>query len=189
MKTCEFRLLNATLCNPAQITVRHEHNAPPTYTYSRVRIFIYLLSPIPGGPLILNPGGGPWPGMGPGLGLGPPTPPCWPKGGNPGAPGGGNWKFGGKPPGGGKGRPFGRAGGGTPFGGNGGKGMPRPAGGIIGAPGGGAPGMPNGGGGTPRSILANLLFAMLLRTLGYLENLEVEEETQRAHQLLAAASD
>ena len=57
--------------------------------------------------------------------------------------------FGGKPPGGGKGIPFGRFGGGGPPGLNGGNGgMPRPPGsGIIPGP----PGRPNGGGG-PKTV-------------------------------------
>lgn len=119
---------------------------PPPF----VHLFHRLLSPIPGGPLILNPGGGPCPGTAncPGPGLGPPIG-AWPGVNGLGAPGGGNWKLGGKPPGGGKGSPLGRFGGAAPFGGKGGNGMPRPpGGGIIPGPE-PAPGIPNGGGGIP----------------------------------------
>lgn len=88
----------------------------------------------------------------------------WKFGGRP--PGGGNWKLGGRPPGGGNGSPPGKGGMG---------GIPRPPGGGIKPFGGGIPGMPgmggipgrpgipNGGGGTPLLDVSTVLYCFSWR--------------------------
>jgi hypothetical protein len=72
--------------------------------------------------------------------------------------------------------PAGRLGGGIPFGGNGGNGMPRPTGG-------GPPGMPNGGGGIPFQVSSVI---ETVEVMAYLEDhQEMEAESRRDRQEVA----